>query len=34
MGPDNGPVKVELRTIEEIRMFLLERGIDAERIGI
>jgi hypothetical protein len=33
MGPDNGPVKVELRTIEEVRMFLLERGIDAERIG-
>jgi hypothetical protein len=29
LGPDNGPVQVEYKTIEEVRMFLLERGIDS-----
>jgi hypothetical protein len=24
VGPDNGPVKIEYKTIEEVRMFLLE----------
>jgi hypothetical protein len=32
VGPDNGPVKVEYRTLEEVRMFLLERGIDSLRV--
>jgi hypothetical protein len=31
-GPDNGPVQVEYKTIEEVHMFLLERGIDALRV--
>jgi len=33
-GPNNEPVKVELRTVEEVRMFLLERGIDVERVRL
>ena len=32
VGPNDGPVQVEFRTIEEIRMFLLERGIDSLRV--
>ena len=32
VGPDNGPVKVEYRTLKEVRMFLLERGIDSLRV--
>jgi hypothetical protein len=32
VGPDNGPVQVEYRTVEEVHMFLLERGIDALRV--
>jgi hypothetical protein len=32
VGPDNGPVKVEYRTLEGVRMFLLERGIDSLRV--
>src|ERR1700730_14331105 len=32
VGPDDGPVRVEYRTIEEVRMFLLERGIDSLRV--
>src|ERR1700730_4252957 len=32
VGPDNGPVQVEYRTIEEVHMFLLERGIDSLRV--
>jgi hypothetical protein len=32
VGPDNGPVRVEYKTIEEVRMFLLERGIDSLRV--
>jgi hypothetical protein len=31
-GPDNGPVEVEFRTIEEVRAYLLERGIDWLRL--
>jgi hypothetical protein len=30
-GADDGPVQVEYKTIEEVRMFLLERGIDSLR---
>ena len=33
-GPNDGPIKVELRTSEDVRIFLLERGIDAESIGL
>jgi hypothetical protein len=32
VGPDNGPLQVEYRTIEEVHMFLLERGIRAGAI--
>jgi hypothetical protein len=32
VGPGDGPVQLELRTIEEVKMFLLERGIDVERL--
>jgi hypothetical protein len=32
VGHDDGPVKVEFKTIEEVHMFLLERGIDAMRV--
>jgi hypothetical protein len=32
VGADNGPVRVEYKTIEELRMFLLERGIDSLRV--
>jgi hypothetical protein len=32
VGADNGPVKVEFKTVEEVHMFLLERGIDAMRV--
>jgi hypothetical protein len=32
VGPDDGPVQLELRTIEDVKMFLLERGIDVERL--
>jgi hypothetical protein len=32
VGPDDGPVRIEYRTIEEVRMFLLERGIDSMRV--
>jgi hypothetical protein len=32
VGPENGPVRIEYRTIEKVRMFLLERGIDALRV--
>jgi hypothetical protein len=32
VGPDNGPVQVEYKTIEEVHMFLLERGIDSLRV--
>jgi hypothetical protein len=32
VGPDNGPLKVEYRTVEEVHMFLLERGIDSLRV--
>ena len=32
VGPNDGPVQVEFRTVEEIRMFLLERGIDSLRV--
>jgi len=31
--PDDGPVRVEYRTIEEVRMFLLERGIVMGRLA-
>lgn len=31
VGPNNGPVQVEFKTVEEIRVFLLQRGIDVER---
>jgi hypothetical protein len=33
VGPDDGPVRVEYRTIEEVRMFLLERGIVMGRLA-
>jgi hypothetical protein len=33
VGPDNGPVRVEYRTIEEVQMFLLERGIVMGRLA-
>jgi hypothetical protein len=32
VGPDNGPVKVQYRTVEEVHMYLLGRGIDALRV--
>jgi hypothetical protein len=32
VGPDNGPLQVEYRTVEEVHMFLLERGIDSLRV--
>jgi hypothetical protein len=32
VGPDNGPVRIEYKTIEEVRLFLLERGIDSLRV--
>ena len=32
VGPDNGPVQVQYRTLEEVHMFLLERGIDSLRV--
>ena len=32
VGPADGPVQTEFRTIEEVRMFLLERGIDSLRV--
>jgi hypothetical protein len=32
VGPDNGPLQVEFRTLEEVHMFLLERGIDSLRV--
>jgi hypothetical protein len=32
VGPDDGPVQVEYKTIEEVHMFLLDRGIDALRV--
>jgi hypothetical protein len=31
-GPDNGPLQIEYKTIEEVHMFLLERGIDSLRV--
>ena len=31
-GPDDGPVQIEFKTIEEVHMFLLERGIDSLRV--
>jgi len=31
-GPDDGPVQVQYRTIEEVHMYLLSRGIDALRV--
>src|ERR1700732_383802 len=31
-GPDNGPVEVEFRTIEEVRAYLLDRVIDCLRL--
>jgi hypothetical protein len=31
-GPDNGPVQVQYRTVEEVHMYLLARGIDALRV--
>jgi hypothetical protein len=31
-GPSNGPIQPELRTVDDVRMFLLGRGLDAERI--
>jgi hypothetical protein len=33
VGPDNGPVKVEYKSIEEVKMFLIERGIDTTRLA-
>ena len=32
VGPADGPVQTEFRTVEEVRMFLLERGIDSLRV--
>jgi hypothetical protein len=32
VGPDNGPLQVEYRTLEEVHAFLLERGIDVTRV--
>jgi len=32
VGPNDGPVQVEFRTVEEVRLFLLERGIDTLRV--
>jgi len=32
VGPDDGPMQVEYKTIEEVHMFLLNRGIDAARL--
>jgi uncharacterized protein (UPF0262 family) len=32
VGPDNGPVKVQFTTAEEVRVFLIERGIDIARL--
>jgi hypothetical protein len=32
VGPDDGPVKIEFNTIEEVKAYLLERGIDVERL--
>ena len=32
VGPDNGPLQIEYKTIEEVHMFLLERGIDSLRV--
>ena len=32
VGHDDGPVQTEFRTVEEVRMFLLERGIDSLRV--
>jgi hypothetical protein len=31
-GSGDGPVQVELRSVEDVMMFLAERGVDAERI--
>jgi hypothetical protein len=31
-GPNDGPVQVQFHTIEEVRLFLLERGIDSLRV--
>ena len=31
-GPDDGPVQVQYRTIEEVHMYLLGRGIDSLRV--
>jgi hypothetical protein len=32
VGPNNGPVQVEFKTAEEVRLFLLQRGIDIARL--
>jgi hypothetical protein len=32
VGPNNGPVKIQFNTIEEVKAYLLERGIDVERL--
>jgi hypothetical protein len=32
VGPDNGPVQVEFKTVEEVHKFLLDRGIDVSRV--
>ena len=32
VGPNDGPVQMEFHTVEEVRMFLLERGIDSLRV--
>jgi hypothetical protein len=31
-GPDDGPIQVQYRTIEEVHMYLLSRGIDSLRV--
>ena len=32
VGPNNEPVKIQFNTIEEVKVYLLERGIDVERL--
>jgi len=31
-GPDDGPLQVQYKTIEEVHMYLLSRGIDSLRV--
>jgi hypothetical protein len=32
VGPDNGPVQVQFKTANDVRVYLIQRGIDIERL--